>query len=140
VDGTDAASSWRVVRVIAGLQFAVAGVFSTLNWHGTVSFNATLVGDDASPVATGVGVALSVVGGLCVASGYRSAIGAVLVLVFLVPATVRHLLVVASIDASRPLGELAERGQLSSAAKNLVLIAMLVTIARTSPNAADRSP
>ncbi len=127
--GTEAAPSWRVVRVVAGLQFVVAGVFSIASWSSTVRFNETLVGDAASPAATGIGVALTIIGGLGLASGYRTNIGAALVLAFLVPATIRHLLVAASTDAARPLGELAERGQLASASKNLVLIALLIAIA-----------
>lgn len=128
---TEPASPWRIVDIVAGLQFVVAGLFSILNWSSTVTFNETLVGEAASPTATGLGAVLSIIGGLCLTAGYRTGLGAFLVLAFLVPATIRHLLVVASIDAARPLGDLAERGQLSSASKNLVLIALLIAIAQS---------
>jgi uncharacterized membrane protein YphA (DoxX/SURF4 family) len=131
--------SWRPLRVTAGIQFVVAGAFSAVSWTATVEFNRALVGAAASPAATGLASALLIVGGLSLTIGYETRIGAVCIVAFLVPATIRHLLVVASIDSGAPLSELAERGQLASASKNLVLIALMLALALEA-RGGSRSP
>jgi uncharacterized membrane protein YphA (DoxX/SURF4 family) len=132
--------SWRPLRVTAGIQFVVAGAFSALDWTATVEFNQALVGVAASPAATGLASALLIVGGLSLSIGYQTRTGAMCTLAFLIPATIRHLLVVASIDGDAPLGELAERGQLASASKNLVLIALMIAFALGDRAGLGRQP
>lgn len=126
----DGATPWRAVRVVLGLQFLVSGLFSAVSWSDTVSFNETLAGTAGAPVFTAVGAALLILGGLLLIVGYRIRVASIAVVVFLVPATIRHFMIARDIGPDLALADLAERGQLSSGVKNLALIAVMLLIAQ----------
>ncbi|GEM_PF-2468290 len=131
--------SWTVLRITVGLQFMAAGAFSALKWSATVDFNAVLVGAALAPTATAAAIVLNLVGGLSILTAVRPRWGAVCLLVFLVPATVRHLLVAQQVisvldqvPVSEPaalLADWARRGQLASLAKNVALAGVAAFIA-----------
>ena len=82
--------AWLVLRILVGLPFVASGVFNAINWDASNQFNAILLGS-AAPVLTILGV-LQIAGGLSIISGYQMKWGALLLLAFLLPATLRHFL------------------------------------------------
>jgi uncharacterized membrane protein YphA (DoxX/SURF4 family) len=125
--------AWLLLRLVVGAQFVAAGAFSALQWRATVDFNATLTGSALAPAATALAIGLLIAGGTSVTLDYHARIGALLLLAFLIPASLRHLLVASEVTAHVPaasdLAALAKRGQLASFAKNLALMALVVFIA-----------
>ena len=136
--------AFLILRVVVGLQFVAAGAFSLRGWEATVLFNALLVGPDLAGLATGLAVALNLVGGLSLVAAIQPRLGALLLLAFLLPATIRHGVAAQHADAllsglgSEPdataleLAGLARRGQLAAVAKNVALMAVVGFIAATS--------
>jgi putative oxidoreductase len=93
-------------RVLIGVLFVFAGIGSILNWEGVCNyFTATMMmwqsvaGSDTSlgeaaltisgmaPLFVGGGTLFKLVGGLSVLFGYRTRFGAILLILFLIPAT-----------------------------------------------------
>ena len=102
----------------------------------------SLTGSAAAPLATAVATVLVVGGGGALASGRGVRIGAGALVLFLIPATVRHLVVAGDIDPGLQLADLARRGQLASAAKNLALIALMAVFVggRSDPSLRHPGP
>ena len=130
-----------ILRIVVGLQFVAAGSFSLLRWDATVAFNALLTGPGLAPVATAAAIALTVAGGLSLVTGIRARWGAVLLILFLLPATVRHVIAAGAAaellqqaggvaaDQAAELAGLARRGQLAAVAKNIALLGVTAFIA-----------
>jgi len=116
-------------------------VFSAAHWQATVDFNALLTGNTLAPVATAFAIGALIAGGLSLLTGRHTRVGALLVLAFLVPATIRHVIaaghavqlaepaVVAAQPVVGELSQLAKRGQMAAVVKNLGLIAVVVFVA-----------
>ncbi len=134
-----AATSWRILRWVVGLQFVAAGCFSALQWQATVDFNALLVGPTLAPSATLAQVLLALLGGVSWVGHVRPRWGAIALLIFLVPATMRHVVAAQAVadlaatvgpgTAQEALAALARRGQLAAVAKNVALIGLAVFVA-----------
>lgn len=136
----EASAPWLLLRLLVGCQFIAAGAFSLLRWDATVAFNALLTGPSLAPAATALAIGLTIGGGLSVATGWRARLGALLLIAFLVPATVRHVLAAGHASellsglatqsaAAVDLADLARRGQLAAVAKNIALLAVATFIA-----------
>ncbi|MEM9187699.1 MAG: hypothetical protein AAGF12_00885 [Myxococcota bacterium] len=121
-------TSLALLRWALGVQSVAAAVFSLAQWKSTVAFNTAITGQAGAPLGSAVAVALLLAGGVSLLTNRWVRAGSACLLVFLVVATVRHGLVAADISAVEPLGALAKRGQLASLAKNVPLIAAVVTI------------
>jgi len=87
-----------ILRIVFGLQFAATGLFSAFNWDSTVNFNAIMTGSSAAPIFSGVGIVLVIIGGMSIVFNYKIRLGALCIILFLLPATTRHLIVVRQAD------------------------------------------
>ncbi len=126
---TPSAAAWTLLRVVLGVQSIAAGVFSLVGWSATVRFNAIALGASAAAAATALGSAALILGGISLVTGRAQQLGALALLAFLIPATIRHFVVSRTLGAEgAALVELAVRGQLASAAKNVPLIALAAAI------------
>lgn len=122
---------WILLRVIVGLPFIAAGLFSAIHWNASVAFNAELTGPALAPAFTALAVS-QILGGLSLVTGYKARLGAVLLLAFLLPASVRHLWIAQHVAGfgvgDAELVTLATRGQLASLEKNIGLIGVMVFV------------
>jgi putative oxidoreductase len=116
--------AWLVLRILVGLPFIGSGIFNAINWEASNAFNAILLGD-AAPLLTVLGVA-QIAGGLSIISGYQLRWGALLLLAFLLPATLRHFLAARALVGDDALTVIAKRGQLSCVEKNVGLIGVMI--------------
>ncbi len=137
---TDGTLPVLILRIGIGLPFVAAGAFSALNWQATLQFNAILTGAALAPASTAAGVCLLIAGGLSILFGYKARLGALCILLFLLPASARHL--VAAQEATEMaillevqhgqteiverMSNLARRGQLASFVKNMGLTGVAV--------------
>jgi uncharacterized membrane protein YphA (DoxX/SURF4 family) len=119
--------AWLILRICVGLPFIGSGIFNAVNWDASNDFNAILLGTTAAPVLTILGVA-QIIGGLSIASGYQMRFGAVLLLAFLLPATIRHFVAAQALIADDALTVVAKRGQLSCVEKNVGLIGVMIFV------------
>ena len=123
-------SAWLVLRVLVGLPFVASGIFNAINWDASNQFNAILLGESLAPALTILGV-LQIVGGLSLITGFQMRWGVVLLLMFLLPATLRHFLAARELVGEDPLSVVAKRGQLSCVEKNVGLIGVMIFFAIT---------
>ncbi len=107
------------------MPFVGSGIFNTINWDASNQFNAILLGESAAPVLTILGI-LQIVGGLSIIFGYQMKWGALLLLAFLLPATLRHFLAARELVSDDALTVIAKRGQLSCVEKNTGLIGVML--------------
>ena len=132
-------AAWLVLRILVGLPFVGSGIFNAINWDASNAFNAILLGETAAPALTILGIA-QIAGGLSIITGYQMRYGALLLLAFLLPATLRHFLAARELVGDDPLMLIAKRGQLSCVEKNVGLIGVMlfflfVTRRRSTPPA-----
>ena|SRR5688572_17879233 len=118
-------SAWLVLRILVGLPNIGVGLFNLINWDASNSFNAILLGDTAAPALTILGIA-QLAGGLMIITGYQLRLGVLLILAFLVPATLRHFLAARELVGDDAVTVLARRGQLSCVEKNIGLIGVML--------------
>jgi uncharacterized membrane protein YphA (DoxX/SURF4 family) len=118
-------SAWLILRILVGVPFIASGVFNAINWDASNAFNAILLGETLAPALTVLGI-LQIVGGLSIVSGYQMRFGALLLLAFLIPATIRHFLAARALVGDDPLTVIAKRGQLSCVEKNSGLIGIMI--------------
>src|SRR5688572_24134898 len=117
--------AWLVLRILVGLPNIGVGLFNAINWDASNAFNAILLGDTAAPILTVLGIGQAV-GGLMIITGFKLRWGAILILAFLLPATLRHFLAARELVGDDPLTVIAKRGQLSCVEKNVGLIGVMI--------------
>ena len=118
-------SAWLVLRILVGLPNIGVGLFNLINWDASNQFNAILLGEAAAPALTILGIA-QLVGGLMIITNFHLRFGALLILAFLLPATLRHFIAARELIGDDPLTVLARRGQLSCVEKNIGLIGVML--------------
>ncbi|MBX7058595.1 MAG: hypothetical protein K1X75_11065 [Leptospirales bacterium] len=134
------------VRIVLGAQLLLGFVFNLLHWPDTVATSAAMLGDSLAPWASAGAIALLGLSGLSLMFDFRPQWGAILLALFLLPATPSHILSArearqqgeAAVAAQpeeagrlpiRRLTEIADRGQIANVGKNLVLLAAGVWLA-----------
>ena len=122
---TPSRSAWLILRVLVGLPFVASGIFNAINWDASNQFNAILLGESLAPSLTILGIA-QIAGGLSLITGFHMKWGALLLLAFLLPATLRHFLAARELVGDDALTVIAKRGQLSCVEKNTGLIGVMI--------------
>jgi putative oxidoreductase len=74
-------------RIFLSMIFIASGLMKIGNWDQTAGFMASK-GMPMVPVFLAGTIAFQVVGGLCVLLGYRARLGALMLIIFIVPATI----------------------------------------------------
>ena len=135
-----------VFRVGFGVFFLLAGLGHLFGFQTTVDGAGILIRDEGmARVAAGAAVVLLLGGGLSVATGYRVRVGGALLVLFLVPATLIHVLVMemavnaasllqaeaatAAQQTIETLRGMAVQGHQANVMKNLVLMLAAVRFA-----------
>jgi uncharacterized membrane protein YphA (DoxX/SURF4 family) len=124
-------SVWLALRILVGLPFMASGVFNAINWDASNAFNSVLLGDTLAPALTLLGIIQIVGGGLIIAGQVKW--GALVLLAFLLPATLRHFLAARELISEDALTILAKRGQLSCVEKNVGLIGVMIFFVFSAP-------
>ncbi|MGE4233036.1 MAG: DoxX family protein [Bacteriovoracia bacterium] len=110
-------------RVLLSLIFIFSGLSKIVNFSGTSEMIAQK-GLPFSPFFLFLAILFEVVGGVCLLTGYKGRIGALLLAVFLVPATLLFHFA-AAFDST---GALTNQGEMIQVMKNLAILGGLLMV------------
>jgi putative oxidoreductase len=119
-------------RILLAAIFILSGAGKLMGWSGTAGMMAAK-GLPAPQVLLALAIAFEILGGLSVATGYRARIGALLLILFLIPATLVFHNFWAYQGGEREM-------QMAHFLKNVAILGGLLIVAARGPGRASNAP